>query len=67
MTSHLLLWKAQQKMGSAEPNKKKIATLSRADLLEIAEIKKPVMNTNKMDSIIDSIIGTAKSLGIEVK
>jgi large subunit ribosomal protein L11 len=57
----------KEKQGSAEPNKKKIGTLTKADLAEIAEIKKPAMNTNNIDSIIKSIIGTAKSLGIEVK
>jgi large subunit ribosomal protein L11 len=67
LTSHLLLWKLKEKQGSAEPNKKKIGTLSKADLVEIAEIKKPAMNTNNIDSIIKSIIGTAKSLGIDVK
>lgn len=67
VTSHLLLWKAQQKQGSGEPNKKKIATLSREDLVEIAEIKKPAMNTNNIDSIVKSLIGTAKNLGIDVK
>jgi ribosomal protein L11 len=36
------------------------------DLLEIAEIKKPVMNTEDIDSIVKSLIGTAKTLGIEV-
>lgn len=67
LTSHLLLWKLKEKQGSAEPNKKKIGTLSKADIQEIAEIKKETMNTNKMESIMKSIIGTAKSLGIEVK
>ena len=66
LTSHLLLWKLKEKQGSAEPNKKKIGSLTRADLVEIAEIKKPAMNTNNIDSIITSIIGTAKSLGIDV-
>lgn len=36
------------------------------DLLEIAEIKKSMMNTENMDSIIKSLLGTAKSMGIEV-
>lgn len=67
ITSHLLLWKLKQSQWSAEPNKKKIGTLSKADLSEIAEIKRPAMNTNNMESIIKSIAGTAKSLGIEIK
>ncbi len=67
LTSGLLLWKLKQNQGSAEPNKKKIGTLSKADLIEIAEIKKPVMNTNNIDSIVASIAGTAKNMGIEIK
>lgn len=67
LTSNLLLWKLKQNGGSAEPNKKKIGTLSRADLVEIAEIKKSVMNTNNIDSIVASITGTAKNMGIEIK
>lgn len=67
LTSHLLLWKLKEKQGSAEPNKKKIGTLTKADIAEVAEHKKWAMNTNKIDSIIKSITGTAKSLGIEVK
>jgi ribosomal protein L11 len=37
-----------------------------ADILEIAEIKKPVMNTEDMDAIVKSLLGTARSMGIEV-
>ena len=40
LTSHLLLWKLKEKQGSAEPNKKKIGSLTKADLAEIAEHKK---------------------------
>ncbi len=67
LTSNLLLWKLKQKKGSAEPNKAKIGTLTRKDLEEIAEIKKPVMNTNNMDSLVKVIAGTAKNMGIEIK
>ncbi len=67
LTSSLLLWKLKQNGGSAEPNKKKIGTLSKADLAELAEIKKPVMNTNNINSIVASITGTAKNMGIEIK
>lgn len=67
LTSNLLLWKLKANGWSAEPNKKKIGTLTRADLKEVAEIKMPVMNTKNMDSLIASIAGTAKSLGIEIK
>jgi ribosomal protein L11 len=35
--------------------------------MEIAEIKKPVMNTNNIESIMKSIAGTAKNMGVEVQ
>lgn len=66
LSSHLILWKAKLKAGSAEPNKKKIGKISRADLVEIAEIKKPVMNTNNVESIVEALAWTAKSMGLEV-
>ncbi len=67
VTSSLLKYKAQVKSWSGEPNKVKVATISEADLEEIIDIKLPVMNTNKRDSVKRSIIWTAKSLWIEVK
>ena len=66
ITSHLILSKAKVKKGSVTPNKVKLGKISMADLREIAEIKKPVMNTDDMDAILKSLLGTAKSLGIEV-
>ena len=67
ITSNLILWKVKQKKGSGEPNKKKIGKLTRKDLEEIAEIKKPVMNTNNIESIIKSIAGTARNMGVDVE
>lgn len=67
ITSDLLKWKAKVKAGAAEPNKTKVATLKAADLEEIIDIKLPIMNTNNRDSVRKSIIGTAKSIWIEVK
>ncbi len=67
ITSHLILWKVKQKKGSGEPNKKKIWKLTRKDLEEIAEIKKPVMNTNNIDSIIKQIAWTARNMGVDVE
>lgn len=66
VTSNLILWKVKQKMGSGEPNKKKIGTLTRADLEEIANLKKWDMNTDELEAMIKSIIGTAKNMGVSV-
>jgi len=62
VTSNLILWKLGQKLGSGEPNKKKIGTLSRADLEEIASLKKGDMNTDNLESMIKAITGTAKNM-----
>jgi large subunit ribosomal protein L11 len=67
LTSDLLKHKAKIKLWAGEPNKTKVATLSFADIEDIIDVKMPVMNTRNRDSIRKSVIGTAKSLGIEVK
>lgn len=66
LTSDLIKWKANVKAWSAEPNAKKIATIKKADLEEIIDIKMPVMNTRNRDSLMKSMMWTARSLGIEV-
>ncbi len=67
LTSNLILWKANQKKGSGEPNKKNIWKITRDDLVAIAEIKKPVMNTSNVDSIVKTLAWTCKNMGIEVQ
>lgn len=67
VTSNLILWKINKKWGSGEPNKSEIASLNKEDLEEIAEIKKPVMNTRNTNSIMNSIAGTAQNMGVKVE
>ena len=52
--------------GSPEPNKEKVATISKAQLKEIAEIKMPDLNANDIDAAMKIIAGTARSMGVEV-
>lgn len=66
VTSNLILWKLGQKTGSGEPNKKKIWSLTRADLEIIAEHKKWDMNTDNLDSMINAIAGTARNMGVTI-
>ena len=54
------------KSGSPEPNKQKVAKITRAQLQEIAETKMPDLNANDMDHAISMIAGTARSMGITV-
>ncbi|MBN1638371.1 MAG: 50S ribosomal protein L11 [Ignavibacteriales bacterium] len=53
--------------GSAEPNKTKVATVTEAQLKEIAEAKMVDLNANSVEQAISIIAGTARSMGITVK
>jgi large subunit ribosomal protein L11 len=62
----LLMKAANIKKGSGEPNRKKVGTVTRDQIKEIAEIKMPDLNTVSVDSACSMVEGTAKSMGIEV-
>ena len=53
--------------GSGEPNKKKVATISKADLQQIAETKMPDLNAASIEAAMSMIAGTARSMGIVVE
>ncbi len=52
--------------GSGEPNKKKVAKLTRAQVLEVARAKMDDLNANDEDAAMKIIEGTARQMGIEV-
>lgn len=52
---------------SGEPNKKKVAKISKDKLREIAELKMPDLNANTVEAAMNMIAGTARSMGIEVE
>ena len=52
--------------GSAIPNRNKIGKLTQEQLREIAQIKLPDLNAANLDSAIQTVKGTARSMGIEV-
>jgi len=52
--------------GSGEPNLKKVGKVTRAKLVEIAEMKKEDLNAADIDAAVRMIEGTARSMGIEV-
>ena len=52
--------------GSGEPNRKKVATVSKADLQQIAETKMKDLNAASIEAAMSMIAGTARSMGIEV-
>jgi large subunit ribosomal protein L11 len=52
--------------GSSEPNKKKVGSISRAQLKEIAEIKMPDLNANDVEAAMNIIEGTARNMGVTI-
>lgn len=58
---------AKLKSGSAEPNRKKVASVSWDEIRKIAEDKMPDLNCFKIESAMSMIAGTARSMGITVK
>ncbi len=51
---------------SGEPNKNKVAKITKAQVQEIAETKMPDLNAASIESAMSMIAGTARSMGIEV-
>jgi large subunit ribosomal protein L11 len=51
---------------SGEPNKTKIGTVTMGDVIEIAKTKMPDLNANDVDAAVKMVLGTARSMGIEV-
>ena len=55
------------KSGSGVPNKNKVATISKAKIQEIAEMKMPDLNAASLEAAMSMIAGTARSMGIQVE
>ena len=53
--------------GSGEPNRTKVATISKADLQRIAETKMKDLNAASIEAAMSMIAGTARSMGITVE
>ena len=52
--------------GSGVPNKTKVATISKAQVKEIAELKMPDLNAASVEAAMSMIAGTARSMGVVV-
>jgi large subunit ribosomal protein L11 len=64
--ARLILKAAGVEKGSGEPNKTKVATISRDAVREIATTKLADLNANDVDAAEKIIAGTARSMGITV-
>ena len=52
--------------GSGEPNKTKVAKVTKAQIKEIAETKMPDLNAASLEAAMSMIAGTARSMGVVV-
>lgn len=52
---------------SGVPNKDKVATITKAQVQQIAETKMPDLNAASLEAAISMIAGTARSMGIVVE
>jgi large subunit ribosomal protein L11 len=65
--SFLVMQKAGIKSGSGKNVTKKVGTLTKAQVKEIAEEKMEDLNANNIEGAMKIIEGTARSMGVEVK
>ncbi len=63
----LLVKEAKVEKGSGEPNRLKVAKVTREQVKKIAEMKMPDLNTTDIESAISMVAGTARSMGIVVE
>lgn len=63
----LLKKAAKLASGSSEPNKVKVARLTKAQLLEVAAIKMPDLNANDPEAACKILAGTCRQMGITVE
>jgi len=52
---------------SGKPNREKVATLTRKQIQEIAELKMPDLNAASLEAAMSMIAGTARSMGIVIE
>ncbi len=65
--SALLKKAANIASGSGEPHKEKVATITKAQLMEIVKIKKPDLNARDDEAAARIIAGSARQMGIEIE
>ena len=54
-------------LGSGEPDKTKVGTISKDKVREIAEIKMPDINAGSIEAAMSMVAGTARSMGVVVE
>jgi large subunit ribosomal protein L11 len=64
--SVLIIKELGKDKGSSVPNKDKVGTLTMAQIRKIAEKKLPDLNASCVDTAMKTIMGTARSMGVNV-
>ena len=62
----LIMKAAKIEKGSGEPNRNNVGKLSMAEAEEIAKLKMPDLNVASLEAAVKTIVGTARSMGVEV-
>ena len=62
-----LLKAAKIEKASGKPNKEKVATITKAQIKEIAEQKMPDLNAASLEAAMSMVAGTARSMGVTVE
>ena len=62
----LILEACGVKKGSGEPNRESVGTISQKQVEDIAKIKLPDLNTKKIESAMQMVRGTARSMGVKI-
>lgn len=64
--SKLITKAAGIEKGSNEPNKKRVGSITRAQLQEIAQTKLPDLNANDIEAAMKIVEGTARNMGVTI-
>ncbi len=63
----LLMKAANVAKGSGEPNRNKVGSVSMSQVEDIAKLKMVDLNATDMQGAVSMVLGTARSMGLEVK
>ena len=63
----LLKKEAGIEKGSAQSNRTKVGSVTKAQVKKIAELKMPDLNATSLESAMKMVAGTARSMGLEVR
>lgn len=64
--SAMIMQALKLKQGSSTPSRQSVGKLTMAQVKEIAEKKLPDLNAENLDSAMNSIMGTARSMGVDI-